>query len=101
MSRDNGARIQIHLPGKHSVPFDWATVTGFRGRVDGNEQQLVFRVWFDMSMAFNLDHICYVFHGACKGCRICVLSVVIVKSVFYVYHSPEGLSSLLTKLRGC
>ena len=29
-------------PGKPSVPFFKATVAGFGGKVDGNEQQLVF-----------------------------------------------------------
>ena len=28
--------LDRHLPGKHSVPFFWATVAGFRGKVDGN-----------------------------------------------------------------
>ena len=38
-----GFCVFFSLPGKHrKVPFFEATVAGFRGRVDGNEQQLVF-----------------------------------------------------------
>ena len=35
----------IHTPGKHSVPFFKATVAVFRGKVDGNSQQLVFQAF--------------------------------------------------------
>ena len=58
-----------------------------------------------MSMAFKLDHIyIYIFHGVRKGCRICFLRVVIVKSVFYVYPSEDGLSLSFyeaARLLGC
>ena len=37
--------VFFSLPGKHrKVPFFEATVAGFRGKVDGHEQQLVFQV---------------------------------------------------------
>ena len=35
---------QRNVPGKHSVSLFQATVAGFRGKVDGNYQQLVFQV---------------------------------------------------------
>ena len=32
------------IPGKHSVPFFKATVPSLKGKVDGNQQQLLFHV---------------------------------------------------------